>query len=377
MPPGGWARFRPHVSAGVLAGLVGIGLYLAVATVQARRLDRYPIDRVLLPLEQDLGALRPPGPLPYHHRRGLLAIDVDAGGGLRARPYVVLRALERALTRARDLTDRKDVSIVILTLRQGNREVLRFRATETDRDRPVWQLVEMDRRQLANGGRLDAGSLEAMLVGWTPDNRAMFLRHFRYGATDGVVRIAFHPPGAASPDTAALYGAAWASANNIIRETLQYFPDVARFHLFLPPLVAVIARAEVHDDFQLQHRLLAPDRVLGLIVRETRQGEETLDPGRFFPRTARPGFQIALIHHRAQVTDEQTGVLYERLGWFGYVLDVTPDATATVLVDDGQGRQAGPLRVRGGEAVTGGGWVIHNVGWLPRAAFPGGRPAGG
>lgn len=373
-PPGGWPRFRRQVGVAALAGLAGIGLYLAVATLEARRIDRHPIDRALAPLEQELGAIRSQGPLPYAHRRGLLAIDIVAGPGLDERPYVVLRALERALTLARDLTDRKDVSAVILTLHRGDSEVLSFRATEADRRRPVWELAQLDRRHLKDGGRLDAGSLEAMLEGWTPDNRALFLRHFRYVAGDGAVRIAFDPPGPASLDTAELYGAAWASANNIVRETLRYFPDVGRFALRLPPLVGTVAREQVHADFRLQHRIQAPDRVLGLIVRETERGEETLDPARFFPRPALPGFQIALVHHTAHLTEHLPGLLYERVGWLGYVVDVNADATATLVIDDGRGRRAGPLRVPAGEAVTVEGWVVRNLGWLPRAAFRDGRP---
>jgi len=373
-PPGGWPRFQRQVGVAALAGVAGIALYLAVAAVEARRIDRHPIDRALMPLEQELGALRPQGPLPYEHRRGLLAIDIVAGPGLGERPYVVLRALERALALARDLTDRKDVSTVIFTLRQGEREVLRFRATEADRRRPVWELAQLDRRYLKDGGRLDAGSLEAMLEGWTLDNRAQFLRHFRYAAANAAVRIAFDPPGPAGLDTAELYGAAWASANNIIRETLRYFPDVGRFSVRLPPLVGTIAREQVHADFRLQHRILAPHRVLGLIVRETERGEETLDPGRFFPRPALPGFQIALVHHTAHLTEHLAGVLYERVGRLGYVLAVNADATATLVVDDGRGRRAGPLRLDAGEAVTVEGWVVRNLGWLPRAAFRGGRP---
>lgn len=366
--PGGWPRFRARVGAALLGGIVGAAAFHYGDRVYHERVERDPLERAVGVVAHDMAPLART-PLPYRLEAGHLQIDADAGPAVGDRPYVVLRTLDRGLVRARGLTDRKDVTRVTLVLRARGGELVRFQAAEADRGRPVWELTRLDRTRLKDGGRLDAGSLDAMLAGWTPDNRERFLQWFTAAAEGAEVTVAFRPQAPPSPDTMELYGAAWASANNIVREIARYFPDIARVRVTLPRLSTVVEPREVGPDFRLQHRMVPPGRVLGLVLRERGVGEATLEAAKFQPLIPLPGFQTAVMLVTPHLTEHEAGVLFERLERFGWVLDVADDGTATLILDDGRGVRTRPLQVRPGDAATVDGRTLHNVGWLPRSAF--------
>jgi hypothetical protein len=367
-PPGGWPRLRSRVGVGFLAGAAGAALYHFGSPIYYARVERTPIAGAVGMVAHELGTIAPPAGLPYRLDAGHLVIESDAGPAVDDRPYIVLSQLERGMARARELLDRTDVDRLTLVLRARGGELVRLQAGEADRAQALWSLARLDRARLKDGGRLDAGSLDAMLRDWTPDDRDRFLRWFAATSAGDEVRISFQPDLPPGPDTAPLYGAGWASANSIVREVTRYFPEVARFAVTLPGRAVVVARDDVGADFRLQHGLVPPDRVLGLALHDGSHGDGTLEPAKFFPQPPVAGFQIAVAHFEGPLEEHAAGVLFERVGRLGYVVEITGDATATIVLDDHRAR-AGPIRVRPGETVTVESRRVHNLGWLPRAAF--------
>lgn len=394
-PPGGTPRYLRRMGAGFAAGVVGMGLYLISSNFYYGRVDRLPLEHAVSDLEQQLpfqpaavsahragsrsliaqrgDASSVPSSLPYRHEGRHLTIELDGGAKANYGSYLVLHRLEKFFESARELTSRKDVDQVTVVVRLGGGELSRFRATKADRGRSVWELATLDRGRLTDGGRLDQKSLDAMLEGVIPDNRVEFLRRFRYMVSDDELRIEFHPLGPPSGRTAELYSAAWSSANNMMSEVVRYFPEIAAFHIALPRLTTVIRRADVAPGrFRLQHRLVAPDKVVGLIVRRGGHGQQTLDPTKFNPGHPVAGFQLALVRESGPLSYHKQALLYEGVllePGILYVTDIDADGTVTLLVGDLRGDPQGPVIVAPGAAVTVGDEVVQNLGALNRGAF--------
>jgi hypothetical protein len=394
-PPGGTPRYWRRLGAGFAAGATGMGLYLVSSSFYYERVDRLSLEQAVSGLEQELPfqpaavlasraasrslLVQPgdpssaPASLPYRHEGRRLTIELDGGSGANYRPYLVLRRLERFFEATRQLINRKDVDQVTVVVRLGGGELSRFRAAEADRGRSVWDLATLDRSRLKDGGRLDRDDVDAMLEGVTPDNRAEFVSRFRYTVSDDELRVEFHPPGPPDSRTAELYGAAWSSANNMLSEVVRYFPEIAGFHIDLPRLTTVIRRAEVAPGrFRLQHRLVAPDKVVGLIVSRGGHGQRTLDPTRFNPSPPVAGFQLALVRESGPLSYHKQGVLYEGIllePGILYVTDIDAKGTVTLVLGDLRGDRLGPVLAAPGAVVQVGDEAVQNLGWLNRNAF--------
>ena len=370
--PGGWPRYWSRVSVGLLAGVVGVGVFVGDMKIRYRGFDRAALDEALGPVRRDFeGVVSTSGPSWSVRRGGDLTLEFKTGPAAAGLPYAALVALERGLTRARQLTDRADVARVTVVIRAPAGELVRFEARESDRRRPLLELARIDRALLRNGGRLDAESLAAMVTGPGPANRARWERWFAYGVDGEDVRVSFAPDRPLAPVTADLYSAAWASANAIVHETARYFPDVRRFLVAMPRLAATLGREEVGPDFRLQHRVGPPGRVLGLVARESDRGEETLDPAGFTARSP-AGFQVAVVYHTAAHTHHVAGLLFERVGTLGFVVDLADDGRVTLIHGSGRLDSVMHAGLATGARTRLGRLTIRNLGWFPRAAFPGG-----
>ncbi len=316
-------------------------------------------------------AQQPSAPsVPHRLESGHLTIELDGRTVVQAPPYVALRSLEQAMESAGGLLKRKDTTRVTLVVRTQQGDILRYHAGEADVARPVWEVATFNRSLLKNSGRLEPDSLAAMRetsvrVDWQELERRMQLQVVGDG-----VRITFTPPGPLNADTAAVYSSAWATANKIVQEVVRYFPEIDRFQIELATFKTTVRRQEVGTGFRLQHRLLRPDRILGIMIRRGDPKAHPDDPGFYlFDRTS--GLQIAVVVFDGPLNSHIPGVLFEEMtlapGLF-YVVDIEANGTVTFMIGD-ENRLHGPVSVpaRGETSVNG--TRVSNLGWLDAGRF--------
>ncbi|MGH2404586.1 MAG: hypothetical protein ACRDGN_08985 [bacterium] len=416
--------YRRWLGAGVLAGLAGITLYGVGSSAYYQAYDRIPLEAdvtrrvghlapasgpaavsrepvgVSMPCEQ-MQAPPPPvvlegrrittsrsSPLPcvspaprsvrsapsprvsYRLEAGHLTIELDGQTLVQTTPYAALRSLEQVMESASGMLKRKDTARLTLVVRTQQRDILRFHAGEADLARPVWELANLDRNLLKNSGRLEPGSLAAMKE--TSVNAALqeFERRMGFQVAGDEVRITFTPPGPLNAATVGLYSSAWATANKALQEVVRYFPEIRRFHVDIVGFRTTVERSEVGKGFRLQHRLLRPDRILGIIVRRGDPKDHSPDPA-FHLFDPKDGLQAAVVVFTGPLDAHIPGVLFEEMllgPGLMYLLDVGADGTVTFLISD-ESRFEGPITLAAAGEKAVGGSVITNLGWLDATRF--------
>lgn len=312
----------------------------------------------------------PPPRVPYRLEAGHLTIELDGRTAVQATPYAALRSLEQVMESARGLLKRKDTAQLTLVVRTQQGDILRYRAREADLVRPVRELAAFNRGLLMNGGRLEPGSLAAMRETSVRADLQAFERMMMFQVAGDAVHITFTPPGPLNADTSALYSSAWATANKAVQEVVRYFPEIVRFHIDLAGFRTIVERSEARPAFRLQHRVLRPDRILGMMIRRGDPKAHPADPA-FHLFDPKSGLQAAVVVFDGPLDAHIPGLLFEEMilgPGLLYVLAIDADGTVTFLIGD-EDRLRGPITVpaAGEKAVEGS--VITNLGWLDASRF--------
>ncbi|MGQ0569504.1 MAG: hypothetical protein ACT4P5_08255 [Armatimonadota bacterium] len=417
----GSSPYGRRLGTGIVAGFAGIILFLTASNAYYEAYDRVPLEvdmarRVghMVPSSEKAGASEqrlpvllpcdklqappppvspssggitisrsspvpcaPPAPrpapspgVPYRLEAGHLTIELDGLTMVQANPYVALRSLEQAMESARGLLKRKDTAQLTLVVRMQQGDILRYRAGEADFARPVWELATFNRGLLMNGGRLELGSLAAMRETSVRADLQAFERMMRFQVAGDAVHVTFTPPGPLNADTAALYSSAWTTANKAVQEVVRYFPEIVRFHIDLAMFRTTVERSEAGTGFRLQHRVLRPDRILGMMIRRGDPKAHPADPA-FHLFDPKSGLQAAVVVFDGPLDAHIPGLLFEEMilgPGVLYVLAIDADGTVTFLIGD-ENRLRGPITVptAGEKAVEGS--VITNLGWLDASRF--------
>ncbi|MGH2404208.1 MAG: hypothetical protein ACRDGN_07040, partial [bacterium] len=301
---------------------------------------------------------------------GHLMIELDGQMLVQATPYAALRTLEQAMESATGLLKRKDTAQVTLVIRAAQGDLLRFHVGEADVIRPVWELANVNRGVLKNGGRLDPGSLAEMKEVSLGADFQQIERMMSFQVAGDEVRIAFVPPGPLNAGTAGAYSSAWATANKVLREVVRYFPEIRQFRFELPGLRTTVQKSEVHKGFRLQHRLRRPDRILGIVIRRGDPRAHPTDPA-FYLFDPADGLQAAVVVFTGPLDAHIPGVLFEEMllgPGLMYLLDIAADGAVSFLIGD-ERRLRGPITIPAGGETTVDGSVITNLGWLDTSRF--------
>ncbi|MGQ0548308.1 MAG: hypothetical protein ACT4PY_01375 [Armatimonadota bacterium] len=413
-----------RLRAGIGAGFAGIILFLSASNAYYQTYDRVPLETdvirrmgFLMPASEKAGVARepltvympcdqvqaPPPPVsppagkitisrsspvpcatparrtaqpasapsvPHRLEIGHLTIELDGRTVVQTPPYVALRSLEEVMKSASGLLKRKDTTRLTLVVRTAQKDILRYRAGEADLARPVWELATFNRYLLKNSGRLEAGSLAEMRESSVRTDPQALEQRMQLQVAGDAVRIIFTPPGPLNADTAGLYSSAWATANKIVQEVTRYFPEIHRFHVELAAFKTAVRQSEVEAGFRLQHRLLRPDRILGVTIRRGDPKAHPADPA-FHLFDPRSGMQIAVVVFDGPLDSHISGVLFEEMTLAPgllYVIDIDANGTITFMIGD-ENRLHGPLSVRAAGETAVNGTVIANLGWLDASRF--------
>lgn len=150
----------------------------------------------------------------------------------------------------------------------------------------------------------------------------------------------------------------------------RYFPEIDRFEVDLAGFKTTVRRPEVGTGFRLQHRLLRPERVLGIVIRRGDPKAHPDDPA-FYLFDRKSGLQIAVVVFDGPLDSHISGVLFEEMtlapGLF-YVVDVEAGGKITFMIGD-ENRLHGPLSVAAGGETSVNGTRVSNLGWLDAGRF--------